>query len=183
MGDCSQLWPTTTTTTQMPGCCYGDSEASNAMCAAFDDDADKCDARGQCEFREGEDADCTYTPTTTTSEVGCCKGVSRNNADMCAGKDSNQCGRSNKCEFIVTTDFSECEYPTTTSEPRLKQALQLEAEGRQLAPAGGDALRRRDDGGTGDADAGVALDGAALCPGCAGPAAGVQVSGGPQRRL
>merc|ERR1712087_706777 len=116
--DCSQLWPTTTTT-QMPGCCYGDSEASNAMCAAFDDDADKCDARGQCEFREGEDADCTYTPTATTSEVGCCKGVSRNNADMCAGKDSNQCGRSNKCEFIVTTDFSECEYPTTTSEPWL----------------------------------------------------------------
>merc|ERR1712212_392494 len=41
--------------------------ASNEMCAAFDDDADKCDGRSQCVFRSGKDADCTYTPTTTTT--------------------------------------------------------------------------------------------------------------------
>merc|ERR1712129_120168 len=29
--DCSQLWPTTTTTTAEPGCCYGDTAASNEM--------------------------------------------------------------------------------------------------------------------------------------------------------
>ena len=45
--DCSQLCPTTTTTTtQEPGC-YGDSAASNKMCAVFDaDDADKCRRAG-----------------------------------------------------------------------------------------------------------------------------------------
>merc|ERR1719513_307524 len=64
--DCSQLWPTTTTTTVEPGCCYGDSAASNEMCAAFDEDPDKCDTRSQCVFRSGENADCTFTPTTTT---------------------------------------------------------------------------------------------------------------------
>merc|ERR1712212_20138 len=41
--------------------------ASNEMCAAFDDDADKCDGRSQCVFRSGKDADCTFTPTTTTT--------------------------------------------------------------------------------------------------------------------
>merc|ERR1740123_193437 len=118
--DCSQLWPTTTTTTQEPGCCYGDSEASNAMCAAYDDDADKCDGRSQCVFRSGEDADCVYVPTTTTEEAGCCKGLTRKNADMCAEKDGrDMCERSGKCEFIVTDDVEDCEYDTTTSEPWL----------------------------------------------------------------
>merc|ERR1719208_687376 len=56
---------TTTTTTDEPGCCYGATAASNEMCAAFDEDPDKCDARGKCEFRAGEDADCTL-PTTTS---------------------------------------------------------------------------------------------------------------------
>merc|ERR1719411_2597537 len=59
----------TTESTVEPGCCYGDTAASNEMCAAFDEDPDKCDARGQCEFKSGEDADCTFTPTTTTKEV------------------------------------------------------------------------------------------------------------------
>merc|ERR1719232_523626 len=49
--DCSQLWPTTTTTTTEPGCCYGDTAASNEMCAAFDEDPEKCDMRSQCVFK------------------------------------------------------------------------------------------------------------------------------------
>merc|ERR1719295_1667865 len=36
--DCSMLWPTTTTTTVAPGCCYGDSYKANDKCRGFDDD-------------------------------------------------------------------------------------------------------------------------------------------------
>jgi len=115
--DCSQLWPTTTTTTQEPGCCYGDSSASNEMCAVFDDDADKCDGRSQCVFRSGKDADCTFV---ATEEAGCCKGSTRKNAEMCAEKEGREmCERSGKCEFIATHDDSDCELDTTTSEPWL----------------------------------------------------------------
>jgi len=118
--DCAQLWPTTTTTTVEPGCCYGDSAASNAMCAAFDEDPDKCDARGQCVFRAGEDADCEFVPTTTTEEVGCCRALERKNAENCLAKEGrSQCERSGNCEFIETDDDSDCEYDTTTSEPWL----------------------------------------------------------------
>merc|ERR1719486_959829 len=124
--DCSQLWPTTTTTTVEPGCCYGDTAASNEMCAAFDDDADKCDARGQCEFRSGEDADCTIVLTTTTEEAGCCFGATPKTNEMCAAKEGrDQCERSGKCEFIVTDDYSDCEYPTTTSEPWLNAKSEM----------------------------------------------------------
>merc|ERR1719420_1382678 len=117
--DCSQLWPTTTTTTTEPGCCYGDTAASNEMCAAFDDDADKCDARGQCVFRSGADADCTIVLTTTTEEAGCCKGSTRKNAEMCSERQGReQCERSSKCEFVATDYYSDCD--TTTSEPWLE---------------------------------------------------------------
>merc|ERR1719320_1324241 len=130
--DCSQLWPTTTTTTTEPGCCYGDSAASNEMCAAFDEDPDKCDMRSQCVFRSGADADCTFTPTTTTEEVGCCKGVTRKSADMCFEKvGREQCHRSGKCEFIVTDDDEDCKYDTTTSEPWLN----AKAEAKHAAHA------------------------------------------------
>merc|ERR1719495_1677026 len=40
--DCSLLWPTTTTTTEEPGCCKGDSAKSNPMC-------NKRETRDQCE--------------------------------------------------------------------------------------------------------------------------------------
>ena len=43
------------------------------MWAAFDDDADKCDTRSQCEFRGSEDADCKFTPNMT-EKAGCCNG-------------------------------------------------------------------------------------------------------------
>merc|ERR1712013_677815 len=134
MGDCSQLWPTTTTTTAEPGCCYGDTAASNEMCATFDDDADKCSARGQCEFRSGEDADCTFTPTTTTEEAGCCRGSSPKNAEMCLEKSGReQCERSGKCEFVVTDDYADCEFTTTTSEPWLNAKHSAHAKGKKRA--------------------------------------------------
>merc|ERR1719347_579985 len=130
--DCSQLWPTTTTTTVEPGCCYGDSAASNEMCAAFDEDPDKCYTRSQCVFRSGDNADCTFTPTTTTEEAGCCKGVTRKSADMCFEKvGREQCERSGKCEFIVTYNNDECVYDTTTSEPWLN----AKAEAKHAAHA------------------------------------------------
>merc|ERR1712129_475775 len=112
--DCAQLWPTTTSTTTEPGCCYGDSASSNTKCAAFDDDAD-----------------CTFTPTTPTSEVGCCRGLERKNAQMCIDmvveKGREMCDRSGKCEFIVTDDAEDCEYETTTSEPWLNAQQESEA--------------------------------------------------------
>jgi len=78
---------------------------------------EQCERNDACEFRSGADADCEYTPTLP---MGCCKGLTRKNADMCAEKeDPNSCERSGKCEFIETADFSECEYATTTSEPWL----------------------------------------------------------------
>jgi len=127
--DCSQLWPTTTTTTTEPGCCYGDSAASNEMCAAFDDDADKCDARGQCVFRSGADADCTFVITSTTEEAGCCKGSTRKNAEMCSERQGReQCERSSKCEFVATADYADCEYDTTTSEPWLGAKSELSSK-------------------------------------------------------
>ena len=43
------------------------------MWAAFDDDADKCDTRSQCEFRGSEDADCKFMPNMT-EKAGCCNG-------------------------------------------------------------------------------------------------------------
>jgi len=148
--DCSQLWPTTTTTTVEPGCCYGDTAASNEMCAAFDEDPDKCAARGQCVFRSGDDADCTFTPTT--EPAGCCKGVTRKSAEMCAEKDGReQCERSGKCEFIETVDPDDCVYDTTTSEPWLnaKSEAKHAAKGRKRAKGAANAQRAMLFGGAG----------------------------------
>merc|ERR1719204_2180542 len=43
--DCSQLWPSTTTTTDAPGCCMGDSYKSNTKCAKATSQ-DKCEDKG-----------------------------------------------------------------------------------------------------------------------------------------
>merc|ERR1711972_22421 len=40
----------------------------NEKCRHFDDDHIRCGNNADCTFIEGEDADCEYTPTTTTSE-------------------------------------------------------------------------------------------------------------------
>merc|ERR1740123_567772 len=85
--DCETVWPTTTTTTETPGCCYGDSYKAQDKCLGLD--ADMC-ARKGCNFLETDDPnDCvltTETPTTTktvTEEPGCCKADSVKREDMC----------------------------------------------------------------------------------------------------
>merc|ERR1719242_418122 len=117
--DCSQLWPTTTSTTSEPaGCCYGDSYKANPKCARAMS-SDKCADQG-CNWMETEDPeDCELTTTktpTTTEEPGCCYGNGVKENEMCATKDGrDQCERSGKCEFRSGKD-ADCTYtPTTTT--------------------------------------------------------------------
>merc|ERR1719295_1303757 len=78
--DCSMLWPTTTTTTDAPGCCYGDSYKANDKCRGFDGDRDECERKG-CRFMETDNyGDCDVTTTETPT---CCKGTSRTSNDAC----------------------------------------------------------------------------------------------------
>merc|ERR1719474_2260190 len=122
--DCSMLWPTTTTTTDAPGCCYGDSYKANDKCRGFDDDQYQCERKG-CSFRETnhyDDCDITTTETpTTTVTPGCCKGTSRTSNDACnAIEDPEQCDRRSSCTFIAfgVVDI-DCVFPPTEppSEP------------------------------------------------------------------
>ena len=63
--ECSLLWPTTNTLTDIPGCCAGDSMDASGICAQIEDEF-KCDARPACRWIYGKDAICTWT------EPGCC---------------------------------------------------------------------------------------------------------------
>merc|ERR1719420_2727987 len=118
--DCSQLWPTTTTTTVAPGCCRGSSYKAQSKCFGLEDQTG-CE-RKDCEWVETEDPnDCVITttssPTTTEEAPGCCKGDSPKSNPMCNARESDdQCSRSSSCHWIVTDDFSVCEYPPTTTE-------------------------------------------------------------------
>merc|ERR1719317_1826094 len=163
--DCSQLWPTTTTTTEEPGCCYGDSYKANSKCLASTDQErcesrgcnwmvtddpddclitttntpttteepgccygegvkenemcatkigrDQCERSGTCEFRSGDDADCTYTPTTTTAEPGCCYGDSYKANDKCEKAIEQEQCEMKGCAWMETDDPSDCEMTTT----------------------------------------------------------------------
>merc|ERR1719317_950273 len=119
--DCSLLWPTTTTTTEEPGCCKGSSYKNQAKCLGFDN-RDDCERRG-CEFVSGgEPEDCVITTTntpTTTEEVGCCAGDSAKTNPMCNARTSRtQCERSSSCHFIVDGDVDvDCAVDSTTTEP------------------------------------------------------------------
>jgi len=106
----------TTSTTEV-GCCYGDSERENAMCRNKGTTQEACErGGGNCEFREGEDADCTFVPTTTTEEVGCCYGLE----SICGDRlDSKSCARRPEdCEWRVG-EVGPCTIvkDTTTAEP------------------------------------------------------------------
>merc|ERR1719445_1186956 len=98
--DCSQLWPTTTTTTEEPGCCRGYSYKAQAKCLGLEDQI-ACE-RKDCEWFLTDDAnDCvltTETPTTTTTTeepAGCCKADSARHVGMCDMKDTEKkCSRS-----------------------------------------------------------------------------------------
>ena len=59
--DCEMTTTDTPTTTAMPGCCKGDSFASNSKCNTIDA-KDKCNARSSCHFVEFGtlEIDCTF---------------------------------------------------------------------------------------------------------------------------
>jgi len=131
--DCEMTTTKTPTTTEEPGCCYGDSARENAMCAQKIG-RDQCERSDSCEFRSGEDADCTFVPTTTTVEPGCCYGDNEKSNEMCAGKvGRDECERSDKCEFRAG-EYADCELPTTTSEPWMGAKPEVEQAMEQPKP-------------------------------------------------
>merc|ERR1711971_1284471 len=121
--DCSQLWPTTTSTpTEPAGCCHGDltSYKANDKCVGIDNQ--KSCERKSCSWLLTDDPeDCVITTTTSTprtTELGCCAGTTAKNTEMCNAKVGREsCERSGKCEFRADED--DCSWPTTTSEPWL----------------------------------------------------------------
>merc|ERR1712129_426736 len=110
----------------MGGCCYGEGVKENEMCGNKVGRA-QCERNDACEFREGADADCSFTETTDTIEPGCCYGDTAKTNEMCAEKETrDECERSGKCEFR-SGDAADCELPTTTSEPWLGAKSEDEA--------------------------------------------------------
>merc|ERR1740131_191306 len=78
--------PETPAPTDAPGCCYNaDSYKGNNRCSQATD-RDRCEDMG-CTFLETDDPeDCVFTTTetsTTTEEVGCCKGEGAKENEMC----------------------------------------------------------------------------------------------------
>merc|ERR1712087_229069 len=118
--DCEMTTTTSTPRTTEVGCCVASgsfslrvSELCNAKIGR-----ESCERSGKCEFREGED-DCslptttsTSTPSTTSEEVGCCKGEDAKSNEMCNQKtDRKSCDRSSSCTFIVDgTNDVECRF-------------------------------------------------------------------------
>merc|ERR1719347_2285207 len=118
-GDCSMLWPTTTSSpTEPAGCCYGDSYKQNDKCAKMNHDRARCKKQG-CSFLVTDDPeDCILTTTetpTTTVTPGCCKGTSRTSNDACnAIEDPDQCDRRSSCTFIAFGLLAvDCVFPPT----------------------------------------------------------------------
>merc|ERR1712013_770833 len=118
--DCSQLWPTTTTTTIAPGCCRGSSYKAQAKCFGLEDQMG-CE-RKDCEWLETEDPnDCVLTTTsttTTTEEPGCCKGDSAKSNPMCNAREGRErCEKSSSCHFVSDGDVNvDCVVEETTVE-------------------------------------------------------------------
>merc|ERR1719361_1540071 len=65
--------PTPDTTEEEPGCCYGDTAKTNAMCAEKEG-REQCERSGKCEFRpdesDDEPADCSLPTTTSEPWLG-----------------------------------------------------------------------------------------------------------------
>jgi len=110
--DCSQLWPTTTTTTLVPGCCRGGSYKAQDKCYGIEDQLG-CERKG-CEFVFTDDpSDCELT---TTEETGCCGSDDNRKFDMCNAKETRElCERANDCYFVFGED-AVCEPQETTIE-------------------------------------------------------------------
>jgi len=112
--DCSQLWPTTTTTTVAPGCCRGSSYKAQAKCLGIDDRAG-CE-RKKCEWVETDDeSDCEITTASPTEESGCCAGESAKKNPACNGKESrDKCERGKGCYWKDGED-ADCTWTETIS--------------------------------------------------------------------
>merc|ERR1719477_490220 len=119
-GDCSMLWPTTTT--EAPGCCYGPMKFGRDRCVMMAVTETRCLEIDDCSWLVTDDPeDCIPTTTTTTVTPGCCKGTNRNSNDACnAIEDPDQCDRRSSCTFIAFGTIEEdCQFPPTEppSEP------------------------------------------------------------------
>merc|ERR1719295_286906 len=129
--DCDVTTTDTPTTTEMPGCCKGDSLKSQDKCNAIEDMA-KCNARSSCHFIEFGilEEDCFIEVwTEPPSEPGCCYG----NPDAAYSKRwMDQCktfGTESECTMLLNGDgaprcvfeplgeYEDCEtvWPTTTT--------------------------------------------------------------------
>ena len=110
--------PVTPAPTNAPGCCYDpDSYKGNGRCSAAADQ-DRCEDMGCTFLVTDDDTDCEMTTTetpTTTAEVGCCKGDSRQTNSMCNSRPTReQCERSSSCHFIKDGSVDdECQFPPT----------------------------------------------------------------------
>ena len=138
--DCSQLWPTTTTTTVAPGCCAGSDYKSSAKCMASTEQ-DRCENMSNCHWIETEDgSDCMIT---TTTESGCCAGKTRQSTEKCAEKEGREeCERMEKCEF--RSGETDCSWPTTTESPWMN--AKPEKDGFSPKPNPKDAKKAKEAG-------------------------------------
>jgi len=119
--DCETVWPTTTTTTEKPGCCRGSSYKAQAKCFGLDDQT-ACE-RKDCEWVETHDAsDCVLTttttssPTTTTEQPGCCAGDSMAATDKCNPIDSgDKCDARSSCHWVAfgVLAHGDCDWEVT----------------------------------------------------------------------
>jgi len=102
--DASDCALTTETPTVESGCCAasaGESAKKNEMCNGKAS-REKCERGKGCDWREGEDADCSFEP-----EAGCCYGEG---VKQCSSRDSEvKCVRSNKCEWRAGEE-ADCSY-------------------------------------------------------------------------
>merc|ERR1719373_567686 len=131
------------TTTEEPGCCYGNPDTAYSgmwmeSCTGFYTERECLkltdeDGAYRCHWEDqGENYDCSQlwptttstsstsstSTTTTTAEVGCCMGDSMKSQDKCSkATDRDRC-EDMGCEFIVTDDpRRDCVFTTSTEEP------------------------------------------------------------------
>jgi len=105
---------TTATPTEESGCCAGETATKAKMCEAKES-RDKCERGKGCLWKEGEDADCSFTPTEPAP--GCCAGTSALANDKCSQKTTQEsCDRMSKCMWEEGED-ADCSWPTTTEQP------------------------------------------------------------------
>jgi len=124
--DCTQVWPTTTSTpTEEAGCCQGDSYKGNAKCVGIADQSG-CERKSCSWLVTEEPEDCVMTTSSPTpkptAEPGCCFGDSyKANGKCVKALEQNKCVN-NGCLWLETDEpetacaMTTTESPTTTEE-------------------------------------------------------------------